>query len=174
MTEYIAQAVGFAGIAANLIIYQQKTRTGLLRWKLTSDVLWALHYLLMEGYSGAAISFIAMLRELFFMKQQSKEKKDRRVYVFFLCLTVLSAVITWKGPFSLLPMTASIISVSGFWKGDPRLSRILSFPVSACMLSYDLVVHSFAGLISELLTITSSVIGVCRHDLKHYKNGSTR
>ena len=41
-----AQLIGFAGIAVNALIYQQKNRESLLKMKLTSDVIWAVHYLM--------------------------------------------------------------------------------------------------------------------------------
>ena len=162
----IAQLVGFAGIAANMIIYQQKTRRQLLAWKFCSDVLWGLHYILVGGYTGAAISLIAMLRELVFMDRRHKWTQSRWTFVFFLGVAVAAAVLTWKNIFSLLPMIASIIAVTGFWMGNPRLSRILSFPVSACMLTYGVSVASLATVCNEVLTIISSVIGIFRHDRK--------
>lgn len=41
-----AQIIGFIGIAVNVLIYQQKNRASILRMKLASDVLWAVHYLM--------------------------------------------------------------------------------------------------------------------------------
>ncbi|MBE5869624.1 MAG: YgjV family protein [Lachnospiraceae bacterium] len=77
------------------MIYQQKSRKSLLIYKLSSNVLWMLHYLLLAAYSGAAIAGIGIFRELIFCR--------------LLC-SVVSAVFTWKRPLSVLPARVSI-----FW-----------------------------------------------------------
>ena len=63
----IAQIIGFFGIVANLLIYQQKTQNRVLLFKLISDIIWAAHYFLLGAFSGAAVACIGILRESVFM-----------------------------------------------------------------------------------------------------------
>lgn len=167
--DMLAKIFGFIGIACTVIIYQQKTRNGLLISKLVSDVIWFLHYFLLGAYSGAAVAVIAMARELIFMNRSKPWAKSRWWLVFFLVLSGACAVLTWKNVSSILPAMGSIISIIGFWIGSPRLSRFLSFPTAACMLSYDIICGSVAGIFNEILTVVSSIIGIIRHDIKQKK-----
>ena len=159
---------GLAGVASTIFIYQQKTRIGLLIAKLISDVVWFLYYFFQAAYSGAAVAAIGIIRELIFINKEKKWAKHIFWLYFFIALAIISAIITWKSWFSVLPMIASIVSIISFWIGKPKTSRILSFPISACMLSYDLLLSPIAiwGVANELLATTSSIIGLIRLDRK--------
>lgn len=157
-----AQIVGALGIAASLFIYQQKDRSHLLVWKLISDVLWACHYLLLGAYTAMAISTIAAFREIVFFNRQKRWASSKLWFFFFMACAVGSAVLTWKTPASLLPAVASLLSVTGFYIGTPRLSRILVFPISGAMLTYDLTCDSYMGIVNEVLTILSAILGILR------------
>ncbi len=68
-------------------------------------------------------------------------------------------------------MIASLIAITSFWIGNPKLSRMLSYPIAVCMLIYDFKVAAVSGIVNELLTLVSSTIGVLRHDkVKTEKN----
>ena len=162
----LANIFGALGIASTILIYQQKTRTGLILSKLLSDVIWFLHYFLLSAYSGAAIAVIGIFREIIFVNKDKKFTKHPFWLYFFLAISFGCAYFTWKGVFSILPCIASAVSVISFWIGKPGLSRLLSYPISACMLTYDIFIGSLMGIINELFTVTSSVIGYLRLDKK--------
>ena len=126
--------VGALGIAANVIIYQQKSGKKLVFWKLISDVLWALQYIMLGAYSGAAIAVIGIFREIVFYNNDKKWARSRLWLLFFICVSVLSGILTFKSVFSLLPMVASVLSILGFWRKSPSLSRVLAFPISASII----------------------------------------
>lgn len=149
--EITAQLIGFAGIIVNALIYQQSDRASILKIKLTSDVLWAAHFSMLGAYSAAAVACIGILREFVFMK-----RKKLSSLIFFLILSFVSAALTWKGPVSILPSVASAASVVSFYIGNSLLTRLLSFPISACMGMYSAMNGSIAGIVNELLTVTSS------------------
>lgn len=159
---------GLAGVLSTVFIYQQKSRYGLLVAKLISDVIWFAYYFSQSAYSGAAIAVIGIIRELIFINKEKKWAKHIFWLYFFIVLSIISAFITWKSWYSILPMIASIASVIGFWIGKPKTSRILSFPISACMMSYDLLLSPIAvwGVANETLAISSSIIGLVRLDKK--------
>lgn len=165
--DVLARIFGIAGIAATVIIYQQRGRQKLLLFKLISDVLWLLHYFFLGAYSGAAISVIAIIRELVFINRDKSKWAKNPVWLYlFLGISAVSAIMTWKGALSLLPMLASMAAVVGFWIGKPKFSRILSFPIASCMLTYDFFSGSVEGCINELLTLCSSAYGYYRFDRK--------
>ena len=157
---------GVLGMATTVLIYQQKTRKGLILSKLLSDVIWFLYYICLSAYSGAAIAVIGMIRELVFINREKKWAKHPIWLVFFLVLSFVSAIITWKNIYSILPCIASAISVVSFWIGNPKLSRKLSYPISACMLTYNITSVAIIGVINEIFTVISSIIGTIRLDRK--------
>lgn len=160
-----SEILGFIGIFLNVIIYQQKDRKKLLSFKLLSDFAWLAHYGLALNFSGAAVAGIGVARETTFLSIEG-QKIDRRPFlaVFFVCAP-LSVWLTWRDASSLLPATAFLLSVVSFWQQRPRLSRRLAIPISLCMLTYDIAVGSIAGIVNEIFTLISTVVGMIRHDM---------
>ena len=72
-----------------------------------------------------------------------------------------------------LTLTASVIGVTSFWIGKPKISRILSFPIAVCLLIYDISTFAVAGVIIECMSMTSSTVGIIRHDFSAYKTAKT-
>ena len=165
---------GALGVLCTIVIYQQKKRGALLLSKLVSDLIWFLHYVFLGAYSGTAIAIIGALRELIFMNREKKWAKHPAWLVLFLGLSVLCGVLTWKNLFSIFPCIASAISVISFWIGKPKLSRFLSYPISACMLTYDIACVSVAGIINEIVSISSAIVGNLRLDKKSIPEASAK
>lgn len=159
-TQIMASLVGALGIGANVLIYQQKTGKNLLIYKLASDILWATHYLILGGFSAFAIACIGIVRESIFLNQKHKWAQGRFWLWVFVLLSLASAVLTWKTLMNLLPAIASVLSVFGFWRNDPTLSKILAFPISLCMLTYDLYIVSHMGIANEAFTLVSATVSV--------------
>lgn len=168
MTEIfsLANLVGLLGIICTLIIYQQKSRVGLLVAKLVSDVVWFAYYMLIYAYSGAAVAVIGMAREVIFINREKKWAKSPLWLVLFLALSVVSGIVTWKNAYSIFPCVASALAVIGFWIGRSKLSRFLSYPISVSMLVYAISNVAWLAIANEVMSICSSVIGNIRHDFK--------
>lgn len=153
---------GVGGVFANFMIYQQTSREKLLLNKLIADCLWTLHYILLGAVSGAFVCAIGILREFVFLNKRKKWAQGKRWLMLFLLLSILSAVLTWKNGFSVLPTIASILSVFSFWKGNPTWTKILSFPILVCFMTYNIFSLSYAGIINEILVLISTAIGIIR------------
>lgn len=164
--KLISEILGFIGVALNAAVYQQKKRDRLLIFKLISDVVWTLHYGIPGNYSGAAVAAIGIARESTFLVTDKKGIDRRPFLLVFLGCACFSAWFTWGGWFSVLPATASFLSVISFWQQKPRVSRLLSLPISACMLTYAIMSNSWAGIANEVFTVSSTVIGIIRYDIK--------
>ena len=156
----IAMLIGTLGIAANCVIYQQKNGKNLLLWKLISDILWFFHYLFLGAYSGSSVAIIAVFRELVFYKENQKERKNIFYLLFFLFAPILFTILTWNGVMSIFTALASIISIIGFWKANPVLSRVIAFPVSGLMLTYDVCCSSYVGIVNEVLTLFATTFAI--------------
>lgn len=172
MSPIAIQAIGYLGVLMNLIIYQQKTRTGILVAKLLSDIIWSAHYLLLGAIPGFLVACIGIAREITFIKVDKKSLTGRVFLGVFIAAAITSAVLTWENALSALPAAASVTSVIGFFISIPSLSRVLSFPISLCMGIYSYTNGSIAGVTNEIITVISSFIGIIRLDIK--KNGDLK
>ena len=164
--KILADILGISGIFVAVVLYQQKKRESMLIYKMILDIIWALHYCCIGAFSGAAVAVIAALREIVFVKRDPKKKGSIVWLPVFITVAIVSTVLTWKNIFSIFTLVASCVAVVSFFIGNPKLSRILAFPVSASMLTYDVACGSVAGILNESFAMISSAIGIWRHDRK--------
>jgi multisubunit Na+/H+ antiporter MnhB subunit len=165
--KLISDIFGIIGILLTVILYQQKNRKSLLVYKLIIDVVWIGHYAFIGAYSGAVVCVIAALREFIFVKRDPRSKKGIVWLPIFILVAIISTVFTWNNAFSILTCLASCIAVVSFFIGKPKLSRIFVFPISTCMLVYDIACGSVAGIVNECFAMSSSAVGIILHDRKH-------
>ncbi len=170
MLFVLSMIFGALGITANIIIYQQRTGKKLLVWKLTSDIFWVLHYVFLGGYSGAGASMVGVVRESIFLNRGKKWADSKLWLLLFVALSVASAAITWNGYMSLLPTIASVTSVFAFWRANPKLTRILAYVIAGCMMTYNVFVLSYMGIVSEAFVLISTTVGIIRVAVLEKKN----
>lgn len=161
--EIVSIVCGGLGIIVNALIFQQTSRDNILKFKFASDVLWGLQYLFKGAYSGLAIACIGMIREIIFMNYKHRWARSKLWLVLFIGLSLVSPIMTWAGWISLLPMTASVISVIAFWISRPLLTKLFGFPISVCQLTYGIAFQMPMSIINEILSLVSSSIGLIRY-----------
>lgn len=163
---WIATAFGILGMIASFLIFQQTDRKRLLICKMIADTLWLIQYLLLGAYGGAGTTGIALLRSAVFLKWDPRRRSGRIWLIFFIMISLAVGILTWKNIFNLFSMAASLIAIVSFWIGNPKLNRILSFPVFLSMLTYDIAYFAVIGIFSDCFSMVSSIIGIIRHDRK--------
>ena len=161
----IANCVGIFGVMACIMIFQQTERKKLLTWKLIADSIWTVQYLILGAFSGAGVTLIAVARSIIFLRIDPKKGKGVGWLVGFLTVSVIVAALTWRNWWNIFSLTASVLGITSYWIGKPRVSRVLSFPISTAMLIYDLTTMAYMGVINETMSMASSVIGIIRHDI---------
>ncbi len=158
--EIVAQIAGYLGTAMIFLTYVSKKRRGILLCKLSADILWTTHYILIGAYSGAALNGIAIGRELVFYNKAKKWASSRIWLFLFLAITVCSCILTWEGPTSLLPMIGSLCAVVSFWCSNPFHIRLLALPVMVLWLIYGALHGSVPTLINNSLSLIAIIIGL--------------
>ena len=103
-----------------------------------------------------------MIRETVFLNEDKKWAQGKRWLVLFWVLGIVSAIVTWKNWFSILPAMASALSIFSFWKGEPKLTKILAFPISACFMLYNIACLSYMGIANEIFVLISTTVGLLR------------
>lgn len=161
--EIAAAVFGILGITVSIIIYQQKNRKKLLLWKLCSDIVWMIQYLLLGKLTGAGVCVVGAVRESVFLNKHRRWAQSKLWLLFFLALSIVLSILTWGSIYSILPLTASAIAVFSFWRGNPTLTKILVYPICVCMLIYDVFGMgdvSYTGVVNEMLTVVSTTVSL--------------
>ena len=149
------EIIGVIAIIVNFLIYQQKERKSILKIKLLSDIIWALHYGLLTAFSGMAVCIVGATRETTFLLTEDKKEKRKYFLFAFAILAIVTSILTMKDLYGLLPAIASLIAVFSYWQQNPTLTKFFGIPISLCMILYDVMRFSIMGLANEILTLIS-------------------
>lgn len=141
------------------LIYQQKSRRKMLCCKLSADIFWIAHYLCLGAVAGIIPNFVGIFRELVFINRGKKRWASSPIWaVIFITANLFLGIRTFENWFDAIPVIASAFVTFSLWIDNPRLTKIISVPVSAAFFTYDLFVGSYMGMVNEALSIISILI----------------
>jgi hypothetical protein len=154
--QIIAWIFGLGAMVALFSIYQQTSRKRLLCSKLCADVCWVVHYFCLGGYGGMVPNFVGIFRELVFV-QRDKKRWASGVWVpiIFILINWGIGISTFSRPINILPIAASTFVTVSLWLRRPRLTKLISVPVSLTFLVYDILIGSYIGVVNESIAILS-------------------
>ena len=130
-------------------------------------VLFTIHYFLLAAYAGAAMCVVTLGRNFVFIRKN--EKKWASHEAWFYVFTLISAgvlVVFWKGSITILPVVGVIVGMHAISKDRPADIRFYMLIACLIWVPYTLVVHSYSGLLSQLVGIVGILMGIYRHDRK--------
>lgn len=154
-----AQLFGIGAMVSLFSVYQQTERKKLITAKLCADAFWVIHYLLLGGIAGMIPNFIGIFRELVFMRRESKKWADKIIWpIFFILCGWGMGIYTFSSAFNILPIAASTFVTISLWIKNPRLTKLITIPVSTAFMIYDFHIGSFIGIINESLSVCSIII----------------
>lgn len=162
LAQIAAQVFGAVGILVFILLYQFNNMKSVLKAKMCMDVLWAVHYLLLGAYSGFATNLICLGRELVFFNDDKKPFKNRMWLWVFIAFNIGSAILTWKGFYSVFPAAAASLATVSFHQKNITVARIIGITNNILMFVYDIFVSSYMGLAGESLAFISVVIALCK------------
>ncbi len=169
----IAQIFGVGAMLSLFLLYQQKNRKKLIFSKLCADVCWVIHYFLLKGYGGMIPNLVGIFREIVFSKREEKKWADKIFWPFlFIILGWTIGIFTFKSPINILPIAASTFVTVSLWVKNPRLTKIISIPVCASFLIYDVFIGSYVGILNESISIFSIIISFLRESKTKKENGN--
>ena len=161
----LVQGIGFMGIACSILAFQYKQYRPLVTLRAATELFFGIQYILLGAYSGAAMDFLGCFRNWVFLDCDKKGKSLRPWRILFSVIFVAATLLTWAGPKSLLSAVAKVASTVAYGSSNPRLIRFITLCSSSCWLIYNLLVFSLAGVLGEIITLTSVLIGIIRFDI---------
>ena len=134
--------------------FHMKSKSKILYTGIVATILSAISYLLLGAYTGVAMSFVAVVRNICFHKS-----KSRFCFIAILFLTMLCSIFTYQNLFSLLNIIATIIYTYSLWQTSTKKYKLLGIFVNLLMIIYDFSIKSIMGVIFMIIAFISSLIG---------------
>ena len=162
MRFFIAQGIGFIGLALVFIAFQHNDRRKILWIQAAGSAVFGLHFFLLGAFTGMGMNLMEIPRNLTF----AREPKRKWLFTsIFIALFVVLGVFTWESPRSLFPMIAMCLSTVVFSLQKPRSIRFFTVPVSVLWMAYNVFSFSIAGVLTEAFCLLSIVIAIFRYDI---------
>lgn len=167
MVEITGQIFGFLAMLLTFISFQAKTHKNLLLIQSASVISVIISYSLLGQYTGAITNCICLLRNIVFYINAKRNISGKIPTVLMTILIGLSGIISWQGIKSLLviiPLMINTVYIS--FDDNQRLRKSILF-TSTMVLIYNILGNVYGAALSELIAITSSVIGIVRFKKNH-------
>lgn len=161
----VIQSVGVLGIAAGVAAFQCSEHKRLILFRTANELLFAIQYLLLGAYTGAAMNLVGCVRNVIFGKMVERGKSTISGRILFSLLFVVFSIFTWAGMKSILIGIAKVVSTFAYGSSKTSVVRIMIFCTSLAWLVYNFLVGSYAGCLCELFTLISIIVGIVRIDI---------
>ncbi len=170
ITFIVSQLIGAVAATLLLLSFQQKTHKRIVVMQIFSGLLFSVQYLMIGAYEGMVGNIVGLTRGIAYsFRGKSKLVDSIACPIVFAVLAGLGGLVTYSSPASLLPMAAMMISSFVLWNPKTQQLRALTLPTSAMWLIYNIICHSYSGIITEVLSIISIFIGLFRFRKKKQK-----
>ena len=153
----LIQILWFVAWLFLLFSYYRKNTKKILVFQIIGNVLFIIHYFLLNAFSG----FIICVCDMLFDTSYYKTKKPVVMYVISIPVRIICGIIFFNTWLDILPIVASLIEGYSLTK-EKKYVVIGAIIAYIIWLIYDLCVLSFAGAISDGIIIISNTLIILR------------
>ena len=152
------------------VTYFEKNRKNILILFISYSVLYGIHYLLLSALTGFFMNMVSIGRNIIFYRHE-KKKQENSIYflIILFIIIILFGVFSYNDMFSIISMSASLISTYSVWQRNIKVYRILAIIVSICFIIYAIHINSLFAIITEVILLMAEFIGVLLLVLKKGK-----
>lgn len=161
---WIAQIIGVIALLLTIYTWNRKNRSEILITQCVSSIVYIIHYVLLSAFTGAIMNALVIGRNLTFdLKHKKQWAKHPGLLFGFILILCAGGALSWQGPISIMGTLGTIVGTYGMWQNDPWKMRFYIFIACAIWIPYTIVVHSYSGLISQLVAMFAILIAKYRH-----------
>lgn len=166
LQEILIQAIGFVAAITLGLGFLQKDKKSILIYNIIAGLIFAIHYYLLDGLTGALCNIpIPVIFIYFYEKKYGHQNAVLKAVVAIILMLVIS-LPSFQDIFSVLPILASVAILAGLSFKNENTVRIFNIIGGIFWLSYSAVVMSWSGVISESIIIIMTAIGLWKYRKK--------
>ena len=161
--KILIQIIGIAAMICSVSSFQLNKHKHIMLVQITATALFGLQYFLLGAYTGLALDIAGVLRDIVYY---NKDKKWASSNWWTVLVMLVVGIFTYQNWISLLMTAAMMLNTVSFSFTKPKLVRTTILISSPLLLVYNILTGSIGGVINELFTEISSVVGIIRYDIK--------
>lgn len=167
MYEIVTQVIGFIAMALCIGCFQFKNSRTLVLCQMAGNIIYVIHYLMLGAYSGCVSLLLTAVSNAVLSAKGRSWAQWKGWKWLFSALFAVSCIATWQNVFSLIPCAASIVSVLTNWSSNGKWIRFGKlFLIGPGWIVYNIYVHSWSGLLCEIIGMCSAWISIRRYGVK--------
>ena len=155
---FYIQLIGILGFCIVVLSFYKKETTTILMYQITSNFVYAVHYFLLGGLSGAFCCVIGMFRNLTLIKCDNK----KIILPMFITIYSVITIIFYENIYSLLPMMANLSYLIGMTYKNKKVLLKGALVSSSCWIIYAIFVSSYVSIVTESILLISNAIQLIR------------
>ena len=148
------------------ITFYVKERKVVLILNFIATISIAIAYILLGAWTGLAMCIVVIIRNTIFLLDEKKNGKRDRInktdiiiLIVLYTISIVSAVFSYDGIFSLLSVAATMLNTYSVWQKDIKIYKLLGMPTSMLWILYNTYIMSIFGIILESLLLICSTTG---------------
>ena len=164
--KILIQIIGIAAMICSVSSFQLNKHKHIMLVQIVATALFGLQYFLLGAYTGLALDIAGVLRDIVYYNKDKKWASSNWWTVFWVLVMLVVGIFTYQNWISLLMTAAMMLNTVSFSFTKPKLVRTTILISSPLLLVYNILTGSIGGVINELFTEISSVVGIIRYDIK--------
>lgn len=156
--------------------YHVKSRKTVLKLNCISQIAFIVAYILLGAWSGLMMAIVALARNIIYIIDENKNgmrkktnKTDIIILVIMYIICILSAIFTYDGIFSLLPVIATMLYTYAVCQKNIKTYKLLGIPTELLWTGYNIYIRSIVGIVLEVIMLTNCFTGYIMEVKKNKK-----
>lgn len=160
----IGQFISIFGMVLTVLSFQLKTRKQILLFQTLGSSLWLVSYVFLGQWTGVYINVVFLIRNVIFYFRKDKKWAQSIAWLPIMVVAcIIAGSLGYETPWDLLPVVGAIIGTFSMYMSNENMLRILKLGESPCWLIYNSSIPSIGGIICELCSLTSLIVGLIRY-----------
>lgn len=165
MNFYIAQLIGVVVAVIAIISVQFKNLRTILVSQIIVNILAALNYALLGGFSGAGVNILAIIQTIWIYFYTRKGKKfSLPAGVLCMAAYLLISIISFSGFPTILSCTAALLYALSVMQSSAKKYRFFCLFNSIVWIGYDIYTCAYTTIFTHGFLVISILIAIYRRD----------
>ncbi len=158
---FISQLLVIIATVIISVTYITKSRKKLLECFIAYNTFYGIHYLLLNAYTGFFMNLVSIGRNVFFYYNNKKGKENGLTFLIILFAIIIGfGIYSYQDFYSLISMSASLLSAYSVWQKDVKKYRYIAVIVSIEFIIYGIHICSPFAVITEIILLLVELVGI--------------
>lgn len=148
------------------ITYYAKDRKKVLILNILGLISNIIAYSFLNAWTGLTMNIVALVRNVIFVLDEKKNgtrksitRADIIILTILYMISVVFAVFTYDGFFSLFSVFATMLYTYSIWQKNTKIYKLLGIPTGILWMLYNTYIMSIFGVVLESIVLICSIIG---------------